>query len=195
MELPFADGEIRDAASGLALVRPHPRYLESYRQACQETWDHIHNRYILHDPAVFDQWRETIFDIFEKRFQGQALPEGWYPSLMLWAVQGDRFIGATNIRTVQDEELISYGGTLGYFIRTSERGKGYGTALAQLAVEAAQLLGIEPIVITCQESNAASMAVGEHLPYVFKERDAVSVNGGEPEPIWRYWVTDPSSRR
>ena len=193
MQLPFADGEIKDDTSGLRLVRPAAIYLESYHAACEETWNHIHNRYILHDPAVFESWQHTIFDTFEKRYLGLELPEGYYPSLMLWAIKGERFVGAVNIRLRQDAELISYGGTVGYFITHSLRGIGLGTSIAKLGVKAAQRLGLDPIVITCQESNAASMAVGEHLPYLIKERDVVDVDG-IVQPIWRFWMTPKAER-
>ena len=188
MDLPFADGEIADAETGLALVQPAERYIESYVEACAETWDNIHNTYILHDPALADAWRTTIFRTFENRSRGLELPEGWYPSVMLWAVRDGAFIGAANIRIQQDEGLIRYGGTYGYFIRAGQRGRGFGTAIALLGLEATRRLEVDPIVITCQESNAASMAVSEHLPYLRKERDVVDVDG-VVQPVWRYWLT------
>ncbi len=187
MLLPFEDGQIKHEPSGLALVRPNAALLESYREACAETWDNIHNRYILHDPVRYDEWKHTIFGTFEDRARGVNLPDGYYPSVMLWACAGDRFVGAVNIRTSQDEALLTYGGTYGYFVRTSERRKGYGTALALMGLEAAKLLGVEPIAITLQESNRASCALAEHLPYLRLERYEADVDGVW-QPVRRYWL-------
>ncbi len=189
MVLPFVDGEIADAESGLSLIRPSVEYLDSYVEACAETWDNIHSRYILHDPALADSWRKTIFDTFENQYRGLELPEGWFPVAVLWAVRNDEFVGAVNIRLQMDDALIRYGGTYGYFVRTSARGCGYGTAIAKLGLEATRCLGVNPIVITCQESNTPSMAAGEHLPYLRKERDIVDVDG-TVQPVWRYWFTE-----
>ena len=188
MELPFRDDEIVHAATGLALTRPHAGLLESYREACVETWDHIHNRYILHDPDRYDEWCHTLFQTFEDRFCGVNLPEGYYPSVMLWAHVGDRFIGAVNIRTSQDEALLHYGGTYGYFVRTSDRRRGYGTALGLMGLEATRRLGVRPIAITLQESNAASCALAEHLPYDRVEFYDADVDG-VVQPIRRYWFS------
>ena len=189
MVLPFVDGEIADAESGLSLIRPSVEYLDSYVEACSETWDNIHSRYILHDPALADSWRKTIFDTFENQYRGLELPEGWFPVAVLWAVRHDAFVGAVNIRLQMDDALIRYGGTYGYFVRTSARGCGYGTAIAKLGLEATRCLGVNPIVITCQDSNTPSMAASEHLPYLRKERDIVDVDG-TVQPVWRYWFTE-----
>ena len=189
VKLPFEDGEICHGESGLALVRPNAALLESYREACAETWDHIHNRYILHDPQLFETWRHTIFQTFEDRYQGINLPKGYYPSVMLWAEREGTFIGAVNIRLQQDEMLLTYGGTYGYFVRVSQRGRGYGTALGLMGLEAAQRLGVNPIAITLQESNEASCALAEHLPYTRVERYEADVDG-TIEPVRRYWLSE-----
>ena len=186
MQLPFADGEIRHGETGLALVRPNALLLPSYREACEETWDHIHNRYILHDPERFDEWCTTIFQTFEDRFVGKNLPEGYYPSLMLWAQKDDGFVGAVNIRLEQDEALLTYGGTYGYFVRTSMRGFGYGVALGLMGLEATRRMGVSPISITLQESNRASCATAEHLPYERVEYYDADVDG-VVQPVRRYW--------
>ena len=189
MDLPFADGEISDAANGLSLIRPSEPYLDSYIDACAETWNDIHDTYILHDPALADSWRSTIFDAFEKDYRGLGLPPGWLPSVALWAVRDGAFVGAVNIRIGHSSELIRYGGTYGYFIRTSKRGQGYGRSIARLGLDATRRLKVRPIVVTCQERNAASMAINEHLPYLRKER-AITEAEGVVQPIWRYWFTE-----
>lgn len=186
MELPFADDEIAHAESGLALVRPHEGLLASYREACEETWNNIHSRYIMHDPALFEVWQHTVFQQFEDRFRGINLPEGYYPSVMLWAHAGDRFVGAVNIRLEQDETLLTYGGTYGYFVRTADRRRGFGKALALMGLEATRRLGVEPIVITLQESNRASCALSEQLPYARVECYDADVDG-VVQPVRRYW--------
>ena len=45
----------------IKLITPTEEYLTSYYEACVVTWGHSHNNYILHNPAEFDSWRDTIF--------------------------------------------------------------------------------------------------------------------------------------
>ena len=189
MRLPFADNEIKHDGTGLSLTRPNASLLESYREACAETWTHIHNRYILHDPLKFEEWQHTIFQTFEDRFCGKNLPDGYYPSVMLWAQREGSFIGAVNIRLQQSEDLLTYGGTFGYFVRVSQRGHGFGTALGLMGLEATRRLGVSPIAITLQESNLASCALAERLPYASVERYDADVDG-VVQPVRRYWFSD-----
>ncbi|MBR2521945.1 MAG: hypothetical protein IKE61_02310 [Coriobacteriales bacterium] len=186
MQLPFADHEIADERTGMSLVFPREEYLESYLRACEESWGSVHHSYILHDPALFDEWKSTIFERYRKDCEGIDLPEGYLPSLTLWGIVDGRFVGCTNIRLRMNEKMIEYGGTLGGFITVSARGKGYGTAMGLLGLEATRRLGVEPIVTTVMESNKASLAFSEHLPYTRKDR-YIAPAEGVVQPVWRYW--------
>ena len=44
----------------LALMVPTGEWMELYLDFCRETWGHVHDSYILHDPAGFEKWRHTL---------------------------------------------------------------------------------------------------------------------------------------
>lgn len=71
------------------------------------------------------------------------------------------------------------GGHIGYGIRPSERGKGYGKQQLALALLEAKKLALSPVLITCDMDNAASRAV-------------ILANGGVLEDVRagkeRYWI-------
>jgi predicted acetyltransferase len=53
------------------------------------------------------------------------------------------------------------GGHIGYDVRPSERGKGCGTRLLRLTLQKARELGLDDVLITADEGNAASWKVIE----------------------------------
>ena len=54
------------------------------------------------------------------------------------------------------EELRQHGGHIGYGIRPSKRKKGYGKQQLQLVLEEAKRMGLDRVMITCEDYNKAS---------------------------------------
>ncbi|WP_268893754.1 GNAT family N-acetyltransferase [Paenibacillus puerhi] len=72
-----------------------------------------------------------------------------------------------------------YGGHVGYIVRPSERGKGYGKRFLSEIMNKARELGIDQLLITCDEVNSRSRRVVEGNNGIL---DSVA-NG-----ICRYWI-------
>ncbi|MBO7678488.1 MAG: GNAT family N-acetyltransferase [Thermoguttaceae bacterium] len=177
----------QDSPRGPRLIRPAPEYLLSYYQACQETWGQIHDSYILHDPALFHQWKETIFDDYRRHEKGEDLPEGHVPSATFWAAEGNQVIGAVNIRLELNDFLRTYGGQIGCFVRLSYRGRGYFKRILPLALQTARQLGIEgEIPICCLASNTPSrrgLLCGD-----YRRRDRIEVEyNGQKQEVCRFF--------
>lgn len=68
-------------------------------------------------------------------------------------------IGTIQLRHHLTEELKRDGGNIGYGIRPSERGKGYGTRQLMLVLERARALGLPRVMISCVQDNFASAKV------------------------------------
>ena len=147
----------------MELIPPAPHFLNSYLEACQETWGHVHSTYILHDPSQYARWKDTIFQQFENEKRGIGLPPGYVPSTTFWLICGERFIGSGNIRHFLNASLREYGGQIGDFIRLSERGKGYGSLLLRMLLSKAEEMGIRETLITCEADNRRSQKHIESL--------------------------------
>lgn len=149
----------------LILIRPMTAFLESYRKACEETYGYVHNSYILHDPSKFQDWSKTIFQQYQNEENGIGLPEGYVPSVTLWAVDTDtnEYVGTVNIRLALTEQLRDYGGQAGFMIRRSFRGRGYARILLRLLIKEAGKREIDPLLLTCIDSNLASMRTLQHF--------------------------------
>jgi len=129
----------------------------------------------LRDPDTFAAWVAMLLD----HERGQNVPHEMVASTTRWIAVDGRLVGFLSIRHDLNEFLRELGGHIGYAIRPSERRQGYATAATALALTECQRLGIDPVLITCDETNAASAKV-------------IKVNGGVLEDIRggkrRYWV-------
>jgi predicted acetyltransferase len=104
----------------------------------------------------------------------------YVPQTRYWLFVDGRPVGVGKLRHYLNDALRVRGGHIGYTIRPSERGKGYGTLILKELLREARGKGIEEALITCEESNLLS-------------RKVIERNGGELEDIdeegeCRYWV-------
>ena len=92
-------------------------------------------------------------------------------------------IGMVSIRHNLNENLKKIGGHIGYSIHPKYRHKGYGTKQLSMALDICKKMGIEKVLITCDENNIGS-------------RKVILNNGGKffdssqhvKDTIERYWV-------
>ena len=93
---------------------------------------------------------------------GKQLPEGWVPMNTYWLVRGGTHpVGISRLRHRLTENLFKHGGHIGYWIRPSERGKGYGTHLLAMTCQKAREIGIDHILVTCYRNNKGSIRIIE----------------------------------
>lgn len=68
-------------------------------------------------------------------------------------------IGELGIRTTLNEFWINKGSQLFYKIRLSERGKGYGNKLLEMALEESEKMGFKKVRINCDDNNIISKKI------------------------------------
>lgn len=114
-----------------------------------------------------------------------VVPDGKVPHSTYWLVTGTgRVVGAANLRHRLNDRLLRLGGHIGYGIRPSDRRRGYATALLALTLEKARSLGLQRVLLCCDQGNVAS------------ER-TIRKNGGIPDEshveedgttVLRFWL-------
>lgn len=83
------------------------------------------------------------------------LPDEYVPQTIYWLYHTGKPVGYGKLRHRLNEKLLESGGHIGYVIRPSERGKGYG--LVKKACEK----NISRVLLTCDETNRASRRIIE----------------------------------
>lgn len=143
----------------IKLIKPDPSFLTEYLDACRETWGKVHNPYILHDPAEFARWKDTIFRDYDNHAQGIGLPPGYVPSVTFWILCDGHYAGTVNLRRELPPSLAEYGGHAGIFIRKSMQGKGLARLVNPLILEEMHKMGVSPVLMTCTDNNKPSLRV------------------------------------
>ena len=88
-------------------------------------------------------------------------PEGFVPATMLWAVDGDRWLGRVSVRHELNDHLIRFGGHIGYAVRPSARRRGIATTLLRVGLGMLNGIGVGEALILCAEDNEGSRRVIE----------------------------------
>lgn len=165
-------------------VLPEPAYLASYTEARQEYLRHGVTTHAFDDAGACD-----IFAKYENYRQARDLPPGRVGEGRWWLVDGEAaFIGEVSLRYRLNQALLHHGGHIGYGVRYSEWGKGYGTQLLRFALEQAQKRGMDRVLVTCLDTNLASARVIEKNGFVLENKVADTLDG-RPVLFRRYWKT------
>ncbi len=171
----------------MELVRPSTKYKESFIEGIKEfqtdtektRFRHVHNINISEVEKDFEAYLEKL----EKQALGIDLPSGYVPATTLWLVDDGEYIGSANIRHILNENLLKMGGNIGYGIKPSKRGKGYGTKILELALSEAKKLGIDRVLVTCDDDNIGSAKIIEKNGGVLENKVE---NEGKLKR--RYWI-------
>ncbi len=163
------------------LVEPSIKYKNSFFEALREGVGPSFYKELDIDDT--EKHFARYIDRLSKVSQGIGLKDGYVPATTLWLVEADKFIGRAQIRHELNEKLLKEGGHIGYGIRISERGKGYGNKILELALEKAKSLGLSKVLLTCDDDNSASVKIIENNGGVLEnktEQDGVVKR--------RYWI-------
>ncbi|MHA6484110.1 GNAT family N-acetyltransferase [Paenibacillus sp. strain BS8-2] len=126
----------------------------------------------------FEEFKASLPRLVEIS-KGINLSEGYVPQTIFWMIVNDRPVAYGKLRHRLNDRLQEYGGHIGYIVRPSERGKGYGKIFLSELIKVSREIGIVELLITCDETNIRS-------------RKVVESNNGKLERInkgiCKYWI-------
>jgi len=138
-----------------------------------------------------EEYRDAVVELEDEQLPGYVdrlladareqapRPIGHVPSTHLWWVDGDTFLGRVQLRHRLTPFLRDSGGHIGYHVVPPARRLGHGTAMLAATLPVAAELGIDCVLVTCDETNLGS-------------RKIIEANGGlfhdQRKEKLRYWL-------
>lgn len=135
--------------------------------------------------AVLDD-PEEFFRIAERFESGLDLPADRVQQSNFLAFSGDRLVGSGRVRHRLIPVLHQDGGHIGYEVRRTERGRGYGNALLSLLLDEARRLGLVRVLLTAATNNPPSLRTIKRNGGV---ADGTSVSPRTGEVMARFWIS------
>jgi predicted acetyltransferase len=174
----------------MELVLPDAKYKDSFIEAVKEfqadeSVPRSRRWYLDVNTNELKRDLDSFVEKLLSEARGENLPEGFVPQSNYWLVEGKEYIGGVRIRHYLNDHLLVIGGHIGYSIRPSKRGKGYGTKLLTLALPKAKELGLERVLVTCDATNEASRKIIEKNGGVFEDQVPNPETGIDK---LRYWI-------
>lgn len=141
---------------------------------------------------AFDFDAEAVFARYLERLEhDKHTPrEGRVRHTFLIATAGHAIVGRVSLRHELNDRLREYGGHLGFGVVPSFRRQGYGRQLLRQSLPIARALGIDRLLLTCDDRNVGSIRIIESCGGVFQDTRP-RAEGGSTR---RYWIDLARSR-
>jgi predicted acetyltransferase len=131
--------------------------------------------------AGFSAWIRRLADegnVELRPAEGRVHADYW------WITEQQRYLGCITLRHALTDFLLRAGGHVGYAVRPSARGCCLAAWALGMILPRAQDLGIDRLLVTCDDSNAASARTIEKTGGVLED-----VRQTELGLTRRYWIT------
>lgn len=171
------------------LVHPDILYKQSYLEALQEYHDNGEVLYLQTEKLSGDTaFKNYITDLNNEDSASHYPIKDWMEpvrEVVLWLVKDGTYLGHVHIRRRLNWHLEKWGGHIGFYIRPSMRGKGFGKKILQKSLKVCAELGIDKMLITVDPENKAAIRVIEFCGGV--QEDHLNATEVFPERL-TYWI-------
>jgi predicted acetyltransferase len=142
-------------------VALHPSWAAALRELHQEA-EHVNGAGLWLLPEA-ERWdlskagcRRLVAALLDGVDPGLGRAEDSVPCHFLWITDGSEVIGFLALRTLLNDWLLEQGGHIGYSVVPSRRRQGHATRALALAIRRAGELGIDRVLVVCDDENVPS---------------------------------------
>jgi predicted acetyltransferase len=132
-----------------------------------------------HEPGM--EW-SAYLQMLDDHRHGLNLPDDLVPATFLVADVGGTIVGRASIRHELNDFLEREAGHIGYCVLPDHRRRGHATEILRQSLTIIRAIGVDRVLIFCDDDNAGSAAV-------------IEGNGGELESVTRTTPSEPLKRR
>jgi predicted acetyltransferase len=117
--------------------------------------------------------------------RGRGLPNGHVPSTLLFGFVEREIVGRLMLRHYLNDFLLRIGGHIGYVVVPEHRRRGHATEMLKQGLDLARSMGMERVLVTCDDDNIASRRTIEKCGGEYEDTRA-----GPESSVGkrRYWI-------
>lgn len=172
---------------GMELRKPTEEFaaeIMAYRGELEKCGEVLGGMPKLEEARNAQEWIEQC----RKAETGEELPEGSVSNTWLLYVReaDSRVVGILNLRHTLTPGLENFGGHIGYCVRPSERGKGYGNMILSDCLKYCKEKRMDKVLLTCRDNNEKSKRIILKNGGVYEDMRRDENHGKNME---RYWIT------
>ncbi|WP_037604687.1 GNAT family N-acetyltransferase [Streptacidiphilus rugosus] len=134
----------------------------------------------LDAPEGFAEWVDRLLLQADR---SRPVGEGRVHATHWWIAADGAYLGAIDLRHYVNDFLFAVGGHIGYSVRPSARRRGLASWALGAALPEARALGLDRVLVTCDEDNTASAVTIERNGGVLED-----VRRTEHGAKRRYWI-------
>ncbi len=108
-----------------------------------------------------DNYEDYLIELEHNKNMKLYKPEYEDQTTFVLVDDNNHIYGGVDIRHKLNDNLLKFGGNIGYLIRPSERRKGYGTLILKLVLKECKKLGMKKVLVSCREENIWSAKIIE----------------------------------
>jgi predicted acetyltransferase len=121
----------------------------------------------------------------EAQRRGERLKPGFVAATFLVAVVDGAIVGRSSVRHELNDFLLREGGHIGYCVLPDHRRRGYATEILRQSLVIVRSIGVDDVLVTCDDDNEGSAAVIERCGGAL-ESVVEAVDDGRA--VRRYWI-------
>jgi len=173
----------------LKIIEANEKYLSQYKEAYIDSLKQIElGNMKKHDMMFLNPDEIDIIQHFKDTRDPNKLLSHYVPSYDYFVVDDDKFIGVIHIRIRLTDNLIKYGGHIGYGVNPKYWKMGYGKEILKLGLEKSKnLIEEDKILITCDDDNIGSYKIIESNGGILENKIS-NEDAGEVFITRRYWI-------
>ena len=138
-------------------TEPKGKYYKEYLNACREAIECNDTEWMPVKKENIKYFRFLAPLMYRRLKSGKNLPDGYPQTFTYWCFKNGRYIGECQLRPYLKDEQIRSLGHIGYSVRPSCRGKGFGQIILVFAIKKLSELGVCPIYASCHKENTVSL--------------------------------------
>jgi predicted acetyltransferase len=127
----------------------------------------------------------AYLEALDSQRRGVLPPGRLVPATFLVADVGGTLVGRSSIRHELNDFLAREGGHIGYGVLREHRGRGYDTEMLRQSLVVARAVGVDRVLVTCDDDNLASARVIERCGGVLES----TVPRDDGPALRRYWIS------